>query len=765
MRNITFALIVLCGSVSVAKAAELPELKVSDNHRFLVTSEGKPFFYLGDTAWELFHRLDRADADKYLDKRAGQGFSVVQAVAIAEFDGHTVPNAYGHLPLTDLDPARPAVTPGPDNDYWDHVDHIVNQANAKGLYVGFLPTWGRYWHLRPNDAKQLFTKENAEIYGQWLGERYKDNGIIWILGGDRSVNTEEHKEILRAMARGLIKGDGGKHLITFHPNGGQGSSKWFHGDEWLSFNMRQNGHGTEFTGRYDNTKRDYDLEPTKPVIDGEPIYEGHPISFNAKNLGHSIAADVRRPLYWDLFSGAFGHTYGHHSVWGFWKPGVVPINDPLMPWTEAVDQPGANQMIHGKRLIESRPFLSRVPDDSLIVTDRVATSVPGAGRYRFVATRDTDGSYAMIYAPIGRKFKVRMDKISGQSIKAWWFNPRDGKATSIGDFTDKSDREFTPPNPGEQLDWVLVLDDASKNYPPPGQTNASQAAGEKKRSLLITMVRTGDTEVFEVDPDTGSASNLSRSPRSEDRYPCWSPDGQRVAFTSNRSGPYSLYVMDANGDNVKRLVDSTAICYMPSWRSTPDGERIVFGMHGDKPEMASIKPDGTGLTVLGDGHDPTLSPDGKRICYTGEVDGGVSVFVMDWDGGNKRRVVKEASKVGATFPNWSPDGKTIVYSFPVKDALELFLIDADGTNPRQLTRLNQVATPADWSPDGQWISFRLTDERYWSNAEKMKKVYEEKPTDKRPVWVIRPDGSDAHVIECLRFQCAMDGSRGAWKPE
>ena len=661
MRNITFALIVLCGSVSVAKAAELPELKVSDNHRFLVTSEGKPFFYLGDTAWELFHRLDRADADKYLDKRAGQGFSVVQAVAIAEFDGHTVPNAYGHLPLTDLDPARPAVTPGPDNDYWDHVDHIVNQANAKGLYVGFLPTWGRYWHLRPNDAKQLFTKENAEIYGQWLGERYKDNGIIWILGGDRSVNTEEHKEILRAMARGLIKGDGGKHLITFHPNGGQGSSKWFHGDEWLSFNMRQNGHGTEFTGRYDNTKRDYDLEPTKPVIDGEPIYEGHPISFNAKNLGHSIAADVRRPLYWDLFSGAFGHTYGHHSVWGFWKPGVVPINDPLMPWTEAVDQPGANQMIHGKRLIESRPFLSRVPDDSLIVTDRVATSVPGAGRYRFVATRDTDGSYAMIYAPIGRKFKVRMDKISGQSIKAWWFNPRDGKATSIGDFTDKSDREFTPPNPGEQLDWVLVLDDASKNYPPPGQTNASQAAGEKKRSLLITMVRTGDTEVFEVDPDTGSASNLSRSPRSEDRYPCWSPDGQRVAFTSNRSGPYSLYVMDANGDNVKRLVDSTAICYMPSWRSTPDGERIVFGMHGDKPEMASIKPDGTGLTVLGDGHDPTLSPDGKRICYTGEVDGGVSVFVMDWDGGNKRRVVKGASKVGVNQAKAKdPDGVEFV---------------------------------------------------------------------------------------------------------
>ena len=131
---------------------ELPKLKVSDNKRFLVTDTGKPFFYLGDTGWELFHRLDRADADRYLEKRAGQGFTVIQAVAIAEFDGHTVPNAYGHLPLTDLDPARPAVKEGERNDYWDHVDYIVNRANANGLYVGFLPTWGSYWHDKVRDG-------------------------------------------------------------------------------------------------------------------------------------------------------------------------------------------------------------------------------------------------------------------------------------------------------------------------------------------------------------------------------------------------------------------------------------------------------------------------------------------------------------------------------------------------------------------------------------------------------------------------------------
>ena len=116
----------------------------------------------------------------------------------------------------------------------------------------------------------------------------------------------------------------------------------------------------------------------------------------------------------------------------------------------------------------SRPFLTRVPDDSVIVTDRVPTSVPGAGRYRFVATRDSGGSYAMVYVPAGRKFTVRMDKIAGPKVKAWWFNPRDGQATLIGEFPNTGEREFTPPGYGEALDWVLVLDDASRSFPPPG---------------------------------------------------------------------------------------------------------------------------------------------------------------------------------------------------------------------------------------------------------------------------------------------------------
>ncbi|MGO8698264.1 MAG: TolB family protein [Limisphaerales bacterium] len=284
--------------------------------------------------------------------------------------------------------------------------------------------------------------------------------------------------------------------------------------------------------------------------------------------------------------------------------------------------------------------------------------------------------------------------------------------------------------------------------------------------LLVTSIRTGDTEVFVADPDTGDMVNLSRSPHSEDRYPCWSPDGSQVCFMSDRENTTNLWIMNADGSKVRRLNRTPAVCYTPSWQKTPVGERIVFGKHGDRPEMASIKPDGTGEEILGEGHDPTVSPDGRLIVYTGEAGGGVTVFIMNYDGSGKHQVVKEISKIGATFPNWSPDSMKIVYSFPADAAEELFIINMDGTGQRQLTTFGgtSVCTPSAWSPDGKWISFRRTDERYWSNRERMLKIYSEKPADKRPVWVIHPDGTGATLIEPLHYQMAIDGSRANWKP-
>lgn len=448
----------------------LPLLKVSDNRRFLTTADGAPFFYLGDTAWELFHRLDREEAARYLENRAAKGYTVIHAVALAELDGLRTPNAYGALPLHEMDPARP------NEAYFEHVDWVIAKANALGMYVALLPTWGDKWNQRWGVGPEVFTPENAAVFGEWLGSRYRDSGILWVLGGDRGPDNETHFKIIRRMGDGLRRGDGGSHLMTFHVWGGKGSAELFHGDPLIDFNTRQNGHEQTYP-RYAQTRADYDREPAVPVIDMEPLYEDHPLAFSAPDHGYSTAADVRRTFYWDVFAGAFGHVYGHHSVWQFFAEGRAPINGPFLPWTEALDQPGAAQMIHGRRLMESRPMLTRVPDDEMVVATNPPTVVPGAGRYRFAGTRDAGGRYAMIYAPAGRAFSVRMDRVAGPQVKAWWYDPRTGATTEAGVFANEGERVFVTPTPGETLDWVLVLDQATQGYGVPGKSVFARGRG------------------------------------------------------------------------------------------------------------------------------------------------------------------------------------------------------------------------------------------------------------------------------------------------
>jgi hypothetical protein len=456
-------------------AKPLPRIKVSENQRFLVTEDGRPFFYLADTAWELFHRLDRKQAVEYLDLRASQRYTAIQAVALAELDGVSVPNAYGKLPLIDKDPARPAVTPGANPadprqyDYWDHVEYIIDQANARGLYIALLPSWGR-WVNNGRGDEPLLTPANAHAYGEFLGKRFGRKGVIWILGGDRTPTGVE--ATWRALAAGIAIGVSGKEdygavLMSFHPRGAETSSTAFHNDVWLDFNMLQTGHGLAAdVASWDRIARDYARTPVKPVLDGEPLYEDHPLNFRAAQNGYSFDAHVRQRAYWDVFSGACGHTYGNHAVWQFSSPARPPVNGPLMYWQEAIRRPGAAQMQYVRALVESRPYLSRVPDQSLLVD-----ALTGADH--LTATRG-DG-YAFIYSAQGRKFSVDLSKLAGARFKAWWFNPRTGTAAAAGEFDAAATHTFTCPSEGFGSDWVLVLDDATRSFPPPGQAPPAPA--------------------------------------------------------------------------------------------------------------------------------------------------------------------------------------------------------------------------------------------------------------------------------------------------
>lgn len=435
------------------EAAKLPRLKVSENKRFLVKEDGTPFFYLGDTAWELFHRLNREEADRYLANRAAKRFTVIQAVVLAELNGLTDLNPYGHLPLIDNEPSRP------NDQYFQHVDYIVNKAESHGLYIGMLPTWGSY--VVGRGGQRIFNPSNAYAYGRFLGKRYRGKPIIWVLGGDRPSDKEEIKAVWRAMARGLKEGDEGEHLMTYHPNGGAASSSWFQEDSWLDFNMIQSGHSAKDIPNYKAMEKDYARTPIKPCMDGEPRYEDHPVNWNPK-YGWLDEHDVRQAAYWALFAGAHGHTYGCHDIWQMYAPGRNPISSARTYWYDALDLPASFQMRHVRNLIESRPFIVRVPDQSIIAAGQ------GEGADHVQATRGSDGSYAFVYIPTGSPVTIHMNKISGPKVRAYWYGPRNGVSKVIGEFPNTGTKQFTPPTAGRGNDWILVLDDASKGFPAPG---------------------------------------------------------------------------------------------------------------------------------------------------------------------------------------------------------------------------------------------------------------------------------------------------------
>ena len=138
------------------------QFSVSANHHYIL-KDNKPFLWLGDTAWELFARLNREEADSYLKTRSSQGFTVVQAVVLAELDGLHTPNAYGEKPLIDDDPTKP------NEKYFEQVDYIIDKAAQYHINIAMLPTWGdkvfkNTWGTGP----EIFNEKNAAIYATWL---------------------------------------------------------------------------------------------------------------------------------------------------------------------------------------------------------------------------------------------------------------------------------------------------------------------------------------------------------------------------------------------------------------------------------------------------------------------------------------------------------------------------------------------------------------------------------------------------------------------
>ncbi|MBD0285980.1 MAG: DUF4038 domain-containing protein, partial [Flavisolibacter sp.] len=323
-------------------------LQVSKNGHTLEHKDGTPFLWIGDTGWGLFQQLTREEVDEYLDNRQKLGFTVIQAVAFWYPHGggltsgpDNAANAYSYRPFTSTEDApntsQPLVVKGgsPDkpNDYWDHVDYIVNAVKKRNMYLALLPCWGRAYITVQMGGQQEFNEEEAKAYGKFLGERYRNEPhILWVLGGDAKAQFKgydqnnhlqewDKRSVFRAMAEGIAFGVTGQNLrwneespawkklfFTYHPDGDplDNSSKWFHTDAWLTAN------GVEVWREVDEVYpvmlSEYRLtHPVKPSLFLEGSYE---FGSYRHECGWVTPVRMRRQIYHTFFAGSAGHTYG-----------------------------------------------------------------------------------------------------------------------------------------------------------------------------------------------------------------------------------------------------------------------------------------------------------------------------------------------------------------------------------------------------------------------------------------------------------------------
>ncbi len=438
---------------------QLPALSIAKDHRHFSTANGKPFFWMGDTGWLLFVKTTREEATHYLDIRQQQGFNMIQVMVIHDVD-HAV-NKYGDTAISNSDVAQPITTPGNDfrdakqYDFWDHAEFIVQEAAKRNIYLALVPVWGS------NIKGGHVSEKQAEAYAKFLATRFKKySNIVWLNGGD--IPGNEHAEVWNTIGNTLKKYDP-QHLVSFHPRGRTTSSRWFHDQHWLDFNMFQSGHrnyaqdtsaGETHYGE-DNWRyvaEDLALKPAKPTLDGEPSYEGIPQGLHDTTERYWYAADIRRYAYWNVLTGAAGFTYGNNAVMQFFQPadhGMSAYGAKEF-WTEALFDTAATQMQCVKKLMELHLMTGYRPDTALVVNNGTRYNYVAAGRGK---------DFELFYTYNGRNFNVRMGKLPGARVKANWYNPATGAIKATMTVANYGTRFFDPPGYCQDgNDWILILE-------------------------------------------------------------------------------------------------------------------------------------------------------------------------------------------------------------------------------------------------------------------------------------------------------------------
>lgn len=426
--------------------------------------EDRPFFYTACTAWELFHKLTLTEAEAYLTNRAKKGFNVIQAVALCELDGLQTPTYEGgHLPFRDLTSLIP------NEAYFDHLRRVTDIANSRDLYIALVPMWGSHWSVNNSwgAAKTpLFNAENVQAFCRYLSDKLQGTGIIWMIGGDRAVQTPEQRQLMENMAQGLRQGGSGDALLTVHSQGGRSTLDMLGDRPWHDFIVWQSGHMGEAYPSWRAIEMDYQRQ-SKPVLDAEPCYEAHPIMCQhqfrrAQEASRFTDREVRRSSYWSVFAGGAGITYGCYSLWQMRRPEddavAIPESaastyqgDTIPYWFDALDYPGAFAMGILRRFIESLPdWHLRVPDRSLLINPN-----PSDQRHCGVM-RDHQQRWIAVYIPQQQNITLDISAFAATGFETGWFDPRYGIMNWLSnDMSETFFLNIDPPASGN--DWILVL--------------------------------------------------------------------------------------------------------------------------------------------------------------------------------------------------------------------------------------------------------------------------------------------------------------------
>lgn len=432
------ALALFTAAGSAAAAPSLP-LKLSEDGRRLVDQDGIPFLVNGDAGWSVIVELTKAEAEIYLEDRRQKGFTLIMV--------NLLEHRFSSDPPNNRDGENPFLLPGdysmPNEAYFDHADWVIEKAAEKGLVFLLTPSYLGYNGGNEGWWQEMLLNGEAVLrdYGRWLGDRYKTHdNIVWLDGGDYS--PPDHT-LVTALAEGILENDP-NHLHSVHTSPNESAGGTYPEAAWLDV-------GNTYTYNdavYVHTLEDWNRIPFKPFLMLESHYE--------ENWIDPPPERIRRQAWWPMFTGAQGHIMGNFPVWYFGDG-----------WEDALDSPGAEDMVHFGSFFSSIPWPSLVPDqDGLLLTGGAGTF----GQTDWVTVAKTaDGSFAAAYIPPtgsgSRDLTFDLTALDLTTVRATWFNPADGSSDEdLGSPYDGSADAVVLSTPGNNgggaNDWVLTLSSA-----------------------------------------------------------------------------------------------------------------------------------------------------------------------------------------------------------------------------------------------------------------------------------------------------------------